>query len=227
LDNSINWVQKNLTISFTDEELLRCALTHRSGAAEHNERLEFLGDSVLQLVMSEWMYEEFPDASEGRLSRLRASLVKDATLADLATELELGDLIYLGPGERKSGGHRRSSILADAMEALFAAVYLDQGLQAARTAIRQVYAARVAGLQSGDDLRDPKTRLQEYLQGRQLGLPNYVVERVTGKAHRQAFEVACLHNELQMRAIGEGRSRRAAEQAAAESLLEQLEQTAK
>lgn len=208
---------------FSDERLLRKALTHRSAAGDNNERFEFLGDAVLQVVISELVFELRPDASEGRLSRLRSSLVKDSTLAEIAVELGVGEHLILGSGEKKSGGHRRSSILADTVEAIFAAVYLDAGFDAARTLIRSTYRKRIEDLPEGAELRDPKTRLQEYLQSRQLPLPEYQTENVTGKAHKQSFEVSCAIKALDKMTSGKGLTRRDAEQDAAGAMLDAID----
>ncbi len=219
LEKAATWLKESLAYEFSNESLLRRALTHRSAAGDNNERLEFLGDSVLQLIVSELVFEDRPDASEGPLSRLRSSLVKDATLGEIAIELGLGEHLILGPGERKTGGHRRASILADALEAVFGAVYLDAGFQAAKEVIAMAYGDRLANLPDIGELRDPKTRLQEYLQGNQLALPGYHVENVMGKAHRQSFEVSCSIPELELKTGGTGTTRRDAEQEAAKNML--------
>ena len=222
MDKAASWLSDRLDYVFTDEDLLRQALTHRSAPGANNERLEFLGDSILQLVMSELVFAKRPDASEGRLSRIRSSLVKDSTLGDIATELGIGEHLLLGPGERKSGGHRRVSILADALEAIFGAVYLDAGFGAAKTVILRAYGDRAAKIPERAGQRDPKSRLQEYLQGRQLALPVYRMEKVTGKAHRQTFEVSCTVDEPAATTSGRGTTRRDAEQEAAAAMLEQI-----
>jgi len=227
LDKSPAWLKKTLDYTFSDERLLTRALTHRSAGGDNNERLEFLGDSVLQLVVSELVYAERPGASEGRLSRLRSSLVKDATLSQIASELGIGDHLILGSGERKSGGERRASILADTLEAIFGAVYLDAGLdaglEAARQLIHAAYGERIRDLPEGEDLRDPKSRLQEYLQGRGQAVPEYAMEKVSGKAHQQSFEVSCGIAESELKTRGTGSTRRDAEQNAALAMLEQIE----
>ena len=199
------------------------ALTHRSAAGENNERLEFLGDAVLQLVISELIFHQRPEANEGRLSRLRSSLVKDTTLAEIGVELGIGEHLVLGSGEKKTGGHRRASILADAVEAIFGAVYLDAGFDAAKQLISETYSKRIQELPEGAELRDPKSQLQEYLQGRQLPVPDYRMEKVTGQAHRQSFEVSCTINELDLKTNGKGTTRRDAEQAAAAAMLSGIE----
>ncbi|MGI9220998.1 MAG: ribonuclease III [Woeseiaceae bacterium] len=217
-----SWLAKTLSYEFNDATLLQQALTHRSCPGANNERLEFLGDAVLDFVVSEVVYRAHSDASEGDLSKLRASLVKDTSLAVLAKNLGLGEHLILGGGERKSGGHQRESILADALEALFGAVYLDAGVEAATAVIERVFEQRFENLPSLDDLRDPKTRLQEWLQGRGLGLPDYELLQVSGKAHRQKFEVSCSIEDGDRTTTGNGSTRRKAEQAAAIAMLEVL-----
>ena len=170
MDKAASWLDKALQYRFNDTGLFNRALTHRSAAATNNERLEFLGDAVLDFVISEAIFKMRPDASEGDLSKLRSSLVKDTSLAELATDLGLGEHLILGSGERKTGGHRRESILADALEALFGAVYLDSGFTAAKELIERVFARRLDALPHADDLRDPKTRLQEWLQARKMAI---------------------------------------------------------
>jgi ribonuclease-3 len=206
---------------FTDPVLLLCAVTHCSAAKENNERLEFLGDSILNFLIADFLYGRFPQAQEGELSRLRATLVKGETLAELARELEIGDHLILGLGELKSGGYRRTSILADAFEAVVGAVYLDGGLEVCRRLVASLYQDRLEALTSEALLKDPKTRLQEYLQARQLPLPEYQVSAVSGESHDQIFQVQCIISELPSR-IGTGRSRRKAEQDAATQVLELL-----
>ena len=208
---------------FRQIELLEQALTHRSYArAENYERLEFLGDSVLNLVISKHIYQRFTDASEGELSRLRASLVKEATLAKVAREIDLGEYLRLGSGELKSGGYRRASILADAVEALIGAVYLDADFNHAESVILRLYRNQLENLDSGVNLKDAKTRLQEYLQARKSGLPEYAVEKTTGKSHNQVFTVSCTVAELDLQSRGSGSSRKKAEQQAAKAILDQL-----
>jgi ribonuclease-3 len=219
LDKAARWLKKSLDYEFRDADLLRFALTHRSAAGHNNERLEYLGDAVLDTVVSEILYRQRPDADEGVLSRLRSMLVKDATLAELAADLDIGQFIILGPGEKKTGGHRRESILADSLEALFGAVYLDSGFEAAQTLICKAYGERLRTLPQATDLRDPKTALQEYLQARQLDLPEYQMEKVSGKAHQQIFEVSCTISQLGHTSNGSGGSRRDAEQESAERML--------
>jgi ribonuclease-3 len=201
-------------------ELLEAALTHRSAGPANNERLEFLGDAVLGLVVAEALSERRPQASEGELTRLRATLVKKPTLAEVASGLALGEHLRLGPGERKSGGYRRASILADALEALFGAVYLDAGFEAARRVILQLLGERLASLPAAAELRDAKSRLQEALQARGLERPSYAVERVHGEAHEQRFTVRCEVVQMGLLALGEGHSRQDAEQESARRMLE-------
>lgn len=198
-------------------------MTHRSARGLNNERLEFLGDAILGLVIARALYEKFPGASEGQLSRLRASLVKRDTLAKLALELELGECLFLGTGELKSGGFRRSSILADAMEALIGAVERDGGLEAAQELVLHLYRQRLDEVDLQRASKDPKTRLQELLQGRAMSLPQYEVSEVTGKVHNQTFIVECSVEALDITTRGRGTSRRKAEQAAAEKALLKIE----
>ena len=199
------------------------ALTHRSAAGGNNERLEFLGDAVLQLVISELIFQERAEASEGRLSRLRSTLVKDTTLAEIGAEIGIGEHLILGSGEKKTGGRRRASILADAVEAIFGAVYLDAGFDAARQLILRTYDTRISELPEQGELRDPKSKLQEYLQARQFPLPEYRMEQVTGKAHRQSFEVSCAIDDLKLKTSGTATTRRDAEQDAAAAMLAEIE----
>ena len=222
MDKAESWLEKTLQYRFSDPELLIRALTHRSANGRNNERLEFLGDAVLDFVISEALFELRPDASEGDLSRLRASLVKDTSLAGIATDIGLGEHLILGSGERKSGGHRRRSILADALEAIFGAVYLDAGFDESRALIERIFATRLEELPDAEDLRDPKTRLQEWLQARKLALPVYELEDVTGKAHAQTFAVTCTVTELSQKTDGVATSRRKAEQEAARNMLRLL-----
>ena len=221
LDDATRWLTKTFGYRFSDVRLLQQALTHRSAPGNSNERLEFLGDAVLDVVVSEALYHSLPEAPEGDLSRLRASLVRDTSLAGIAADLGMGEHLILGSGERKTGGHRRQSILADALEALFGAVYLDSGFDTTAELIRRVFGGKLDDLPHADDLRDPKTRLQEWLQARGLTPPDYELVNVSGKAHQQRFEVRCLVPD-QEPATGEGRSRRDAEQQSARRMLEQL-----
>ena len=216
------WSEARLGYRFGDPALLDSALTHRSAGRANYERLEFLGDSVLNFAVAVLVYRAYPEADEGDLSRYRASLVSGQSLAEAASELGLGEQLRLGSGELKTGGFRRSSILADALEALFGAVYLDGGFDAARSVIERLFASRLAQLPEARDLKDPKTRLQELLQGRGRRLPVYAVEDVSGEPHEHWFVASCEVEELSLRERGEGTSRRRAEQAAAERVLGQL-----
>ena len=211
-----------LSYRFQNPDLRTRALSHRSVGAANNERLEFLGDGLLNMLVAEMLFEQFPKADEGELTRRRSHLVSEPALAALARELEIGDVLLLGPGELKSGGHRRDSILADALEALIAAVYLDGGWVACRTVVRELFAERVAsaGTPTG---KDAKTRLQELLQARGEPLPGYSLVAATGADHAKTFEVACEIGSLALRSVGTGSSRRAAEQAAAQAALAVLE----
>lgn len=213
---------KHIQYEFEDASLLTRALTHRSAGKVHNERLEFLGDAVLGLVIAQRVFEKFPDLPEGKLTRMRSNLVKGATLAEIARELSLGDLIKLGPGEMKSGGQRRDSILADVVEAILGAIYIDGNLEIVTKVIDILFATRLANLDPNVQIKDSKTRLQEYLQSRQLDLPHYKVINITGKDHSQTFTVECTIEALELSQQGVGRSRRIAEQKAAHSVLETL-----
>ncbi len=205
---------------FNDPELLRRALTHRSFGAAHNERLEFLGDSVVNCAVALELYQTFPRLAEGELSRLRASLVNQQALAAIAQRLDLGEQLRLGEGELKSGGARRPSILADAVEALIGAVFLDSGFTAARAVVMAIFAADLTTIDPATAGKDPKTLLQEYLQARRIALPQYTVVATRGEAHEQQFQVECLIPELGVRSQGEGSSRRGAEQEAARQAYE-------
>jgi ribonuclease-3 len=202
---------------FNDPRLLALALTHRSHGAPHNERLEFLGDSVINCAIAWELYQKFPDLVEGELSRLRANLVNQQSLAAVAREFDLGRHIRLGEGEQKSGGADRPSILADAVEAVIGAAFIDGGFDAAHRMVTVMFAARLEQIDPRTAAKDAKTRLQELLQSRRIGLPKYVILSTHGEAHAQRFEVECTIQELGIRCTGEGASRRTAEQAAAES----------
>jgi ribonuclease-3 len=212
-------LQRRLGHAFGNESLLRRALTHRSYAADNNERLEFLGDGLLNAVVAILLFERLPGLPEGDLSRLRAGLVNQASLNEIALSLGLGDEILLGEGELKSGGFRRPSILADAFEALLGAVFLDAGFDAVRRVVEKHLAGRLEQAGDAPPGKDPKTALQELLQGRRLPLPRYTVLQVGGEAHSQSFRVECRVDELGACAEGEGTSRRAAEQQAAGAVL--------
>ena len=215
-------LQSRLDYTFTDAGLLRQALTHRSHSADHNERLEFLGDSVLNLAVAHMLFEALGKLPEGDLSRMRAQLVRQDSLHGLALTLGLPDLLLLGDGEMRSGGQRRPSILADALEAVIGAVYLDGGFGAANALVRRLFDQVEISPAMSAAAKDSKTALQEWLQGRKMPLPRYDVVQVLGAAHRQTFEVACTVAQLELRVLGQGASRRAAEQAAAAAMLEVL-----
>ncbi len=216
------WSEARLGYRFRDPALLDAALTHRSAGKGNYERLEFLGDAVLNFVVAGLVYQAYPEADEGHLSRYRSALVSGRSLAEAANVLALGEQLRLGSGELKSGGFRRSSILADSLEALFGAVYLDGGLEAARSVIESLLADRVADLPEACDLKDPKTRLQELLQARGDPLPAYAVDGVSGEPHEHWFVASCEVAVRGLRETGEGPSRRRAEQAAAQRVLDVL-----
>lgn len=209
---------------FADPSLLEQALTHRSFGAENNERLEFLGDAILGFTVAEQLYLRCPGKSEGSLTRMRASLVKKETLAEIARTLELGPALQLGSGELKSGGRERDSILADALEAIIGGVYRDAGINKAQQVIQMWFQARMDRVISVGSQKDAKTTLQEYLQARGLSLPEYQVREARGKPHEQHFKVDCKLESPAISAAGEGASKRAAEKSAAEALLKKLEQ---
>lgn len=220
---SLDSLQARLGYRFRHPELLQQALTHRSHNAQHNERLEFLGDSVVNFVVASMLFQRFTTIDEGDLSRLRASLVKQSTLADLATALGLPDHLRLGEGELKSGGFRRPSILADALEAIFGAVYLDAGFDAAHDVIRAQYQALIEPINPRTLGKDAKTLLQEVLQARKIDLPVYTVVATHGAAHSQLFEVSCTVKVLDICVKAAGSSRRAAEQEAAKQALDLIQ----
>ena len=217
------WVRERLGYEPQDLALFRAALTHRSAPGANNERLEFLGDAVVNLAIAQRLYEAFPLATEGELSRLRARLVSREPLAEIAVSLGLGETLQLGSGELRSGGFRRQSILADALEALCGAIFLDGGLGAVEPIIARLFTARIAALPSPEALKDPKTRLQEYLQSRSLTLPRYQILGIEGEDHAQTFRVSCEVPGLALRVEGGGSSRRRAEQQAAQAMLEAIE----
>ncbi|MCP4980973.1 MAG: ribonuclease III [Gammaproteobacteria bacterium] len=208
---------------FRQQALLEQALTHRSvSRSANNERLEFLGDSVLNLIISNHIYERFSSADEGELSRIRASLVKEDTLAVVAREIKLGEHIHLGGGELKSGGYRRASILSDTLEALIGAIYLDSDYTLAEQAVMTLYREQLRDLAEERNLKDPKTQLQEYLQAQKKHLPSYQVVQTSGKSHDQVFTVSCEVSQLDLITSGKGSNRKKAEQQAAQRLLEKL-----
>nr|WP_229799525.1 ribonuclease III [Vogesella fluminis] len=213
-----------LDYSFSRFELLRQAVTHRSFGAPNNERFEFVGDSILNYTVARMLFDHFPKLSEGELSRLRANLVNQSTLAEIAQQLKLGDYLYLGEGELKSGGFNRPSILADAVEAIFAAISFDTDFMAAERVVRRLYQERVAAIDPSKHAKDAKTRLQEALQARRLSLPRYSILSQSGEAHEQSFRVQCDLAELDIITTGDGVSRRGAEQQAADAALLLLEQ---
>ncbi len=210
--------------TFSDSSLLQTALTHRSHSSPHNERLEFLGDSILNGVIARQLFDRFPDVPEGDLSRLRANLVRQDSLHQLALSLSLGKFLRLGEGELKSGGSQRPSILADALEALFGAIWLDAGYDVASGVIVRLYDGLLTAIVPGQPIKDAKTRLQEILQGKRLPLPKYLLIGTEGEAHAQQFKIACEIDSLRIRTEGSGGSRRAAEQMAAERALERMQQ---
>ena len=214
---------KKLGYEFNEPSLLVQALTHRSAKGAHNERLEFLGDSILGFVIAEALYEKFPKHDEGDLTRMRSSLVKGVTLAELARDFKLGECLILGPGELKSGGHRRESILEDAIEAIIGAVYLDSSIEICKSLVLNWFKERLSLIKPGNEQKDPKTRLQEYLQGRKIPLPSYEVIDTTGQSHNQEFTVRCQTSLLKEHVIARGTSRRKAEQAAAQQILVLIE----
>ena len=224
------WIREKLAYEPRDVALFVAALTHRSAPGRNNERLEFLGDAVLNLVVAEHLFRAFPECTEGDLSRLRARVVSSEPLAEVAASLNVGDTLRLGSGELKAGGFRRKSILADALEALVGALFLDGGLDEARRVVEALFRSRIESLPPPDALKDAKTRLQEYLQSRGFPLPRYTVERVAGEQHAQEFWVSCEVHGLGSRsgpkfsasAEGTGSSRRRAEQEAAEKVLVEI-----
>lgn len=213
---------RKLGLTFRRPDLIRRALTHRSANADNNERLEFLGDSVLGFIIAERLYQKFTEADEGVLSRLRATLVNQTSLANIARKLNLGDYLILGSGELKSGGYRRDSILSDAMEALIGALLIDQGMDACRVWVLRLFAEQIEGLSVQDWKKDPKTRLQESMQARGLDLPAYTLKSVVGQPHDQSFVVECRVSLTEATCEGRGSSRKRAEQESAEKMLAKL-----
>jgi len=222
VSDGLSALQARLQHSFSDPSLLTRAVTHRSFSADHNERLEFLGDSVLNLAVAHLLYERLSDLPEGDLSRIRANLVKQDTLHQLAVDLGLPVVVRLGEGEVRSGGHKRPSILADALEAVLGAVYLDAGYPAAQALVQRLFQSMEINPQMQASAKDPKTELQEWLQGRKMKLPLYRVVATLGMAHKQTFDVECEVPELQLVERGIGGSRRAGEQAAAAAMLQTI-----
>ncbi|MFT5677232.1 MAG: ribonuclease-3 [Paraglaciecola sp.] len=214
---------KRIGYEFANASNLSLALTHRSAASQHNERLEYLGDAVLGMVIAKALFSRFSASPEGDLTRMRASLVKGVTLAEVAREFDLGELLLLGPGELKSGGFRRDSILADTLEAIIGAIYLEAGLEVCEPLILSWFAPRFAALDPDTAQKDNKTCLQEFLQARKLPLPVYQVSEITGKSHEQTFFVECTVEGLDKAVIGKGHSRRIAEQQAAKRAFEILQ----
>jgi ribonuclease-3 len=227
VDDRLLALQQRLQHKFSDPALLVRATTHRSFSADHNERLEFLGDSVLNLAVAGLLYERLRDLPEGDLSRVRANMVKQDTLHQLALDLDLPDVLRLGEGEARSGGNKRPSILADALEALIGAIYVDAGFQPAESLVRRLFKPVEINPQMAATAKDPKTELQEWLQGRKMKLPAYRVVGTLGAAHRQTFDVECEIIELGYTERGIGGSRRAGEQAAAAAMLAKLKAEAK
>lgn len=215
-------LQSRIRYSFTQLDLLQQALTHRSFSACNNERLEFLGDSVLNFIIAHQLFNRFPHLPEGDLSRLRAKLVKESSLAEIASSLHLGDMLKLGEGELKSAGWRRPSILADALEAIFGAAYLDGGFTAAEQVIVTLYHEKLGTIDPKAIDKDAKSKLQEYLQGKKMELPEYQVVTIEGEAHAQTFTVSCTLHKLNISTTGIGTSRRVAEQQAAQLAMEKI-----
>lgn len=221
MQNNLPRLCRRLGYEFKIPAFLKQALTHRSASSKNNERFEFLGDSILSMVISHALFERFPDQNEGQLSRLRAHLVKGEMLAKIALELELGDYLYLGQGELKSGGFRRASTLADALEAIFAAIFFDGGFNAAQEIILKLYHSRLDDPDLNDTLKDAKTQLQEYLQSKKSPLPEYTLINVVGDEHEQMFYVQCVVGSQSTQ--GHAETRRKAEQIAAKQLLQKLQ----
>jgi len=221
--SNLTALEDALGVEFSDAALLTAALTHRSASRNNNERLEFLGDGALNFIAARALYTHYPEATEGELSRLRTRLVRGETLAEIARHLNLSEHLILGPGELKSGGFRRDSILADTLEALIGAVLIDAGFSTCEKVVLKLLASRVRGLDLNVELKDPKTRLQEYMQAKQAGLPEYRLVAARGEAHAQEFEIEAELSSLKLSARATGSSRRRAEQLAADALLQQIE----
>ena len=224
LREPLSQLQQKIGYSFSDISLLETAMTHRSARMKNNERSEFLGDSILGFIIADHLFHQFPGADEGQLSRLRASLVKKETLASIGKSLSIGNYLKLGQGELRSGGHTRDSILADAVEAVIAAIYLDAGYQKARDFIFELFKEKLEEVTLEKGRKDPKTRLQEYLQSHSIELPVYEIVESSGPQHRQQFKVSCAIKQEKLVTIGSGSSRRKAEQDAASRMLEHYEQ---
>lgn len=222
----IEKLSRRLDYHFKQPAYLKQALTHCSVGSDNYERFEFLGDSILSFVIANQLFSQFPTESEGQLSRLRSFLVKGDMLAEIAKEINLGDFLYLGQGELKSGGFRRASILADALEAIFAAVFLDGGIDAAKEVIVNLYRTRLQDPSLNDCLKDAKTQLQEYLQAEKRALPDYTLDKIDGDEHDQVFHVTCSVQGIKQVTTGEGSNRRRAEQMAARSMLKKLKKNA-
>ena len=221
---TIDSLVKHIDYQFKNPALLTQALTHRSFSGNNNERLEFLGDGALNFIIANQLYQRFPKLPEGDLSRLRAQLVKEATLAEIAFSLNIGDALKLGEGELKSAGWRRPSILADALEAIIGAVYIDGGYAAAEILVLKLFEEKLAVIDPKIIDKDAKSQLQEYLQGRKIELPDYNVLSIEGEAHAQTFKMQCVITKLNITTVGEGSSRRIAEQSAAQLALEAIKQ---
>lgn len=217
-----NKLQKILGYTYTQKNLLTQALTHRSASSKHNERLEFLGDSILSFVIANALYKHFPYVNEGDMSRMRATLVRGNTLAKIAHEFDLGEYLKLGQGELKSGGFRRESILANTVEAIIGSIFLDSNINITEKLILKWYDKRLNKISPGYAQKDPKTRLQEYLQSKHLPLPNYLIIQVYGEAHNQLFTIQCKISGINKHIVGIGTSRRKAEQDAAHRVLIKL-----
>lgn len=220
---SLETLSEKLGHTFTHRAYLEDAVSHRSYHGQNNERLEFLGDATLNFIIASMLFRQFPSAKEGELSRLRASLVRGETLAELAQEFKLGDYLRLGPGEQKSGGLQRTSILADAMEAVIGAIYMDAGMAACEVCLDRWFSERFHHLKELPELKDAKTRLQEYLQAHKHPLPQYTILDIEGAAHQQVFHIECKIIGLPYQAVGVGSNRRRAEQEAAMKILEKIE----
>lgn len=217
-------LEKKLGLKFNQPQLFAMALTHRSAGSSNNERLEFLGDAILGFVIAQKLYDAFPQADEGTLSRLRASLVNESSLAELARKHQLGDFLFLGSGELKSGGFRRDSILSDALEAIIGALFKDQGIAACQLWVAELFAEKLKDLSADNWQKDPKTQLQELMQAKKLELPEYALIDMTGLPHEQTFRVKCSVSLAAESCIGTGVSRKKAEQSAAELMLTKLNQ---